>query len=67
MGETIDVDNIWRALGPFKRYSVIQIFYAFFICVYSAGFPMIVYVYVGKYLKDFLIEIYIILIETYNI
>ena len=48
MAETIDVDNIWRALGPFKRYSVIQIFYAFFICVYSAGFPMIVYVYVGK-------------------
>ncbi|XP_071176687.1 organic cation transporter protein-like [Mytilus edulis] len=45
MAENIDVDNIWRILG--KRYTVLQIIYAFFISVYMAGFPMLVYVFVG--------------------
>lgn len=52
MAENIDVDNIWRILG--KRYTVLQIIYAFFIAVYMAGFPMLVYVFVGEYMYKYI-------------
>ncbi|VDI68520.1 MFS transporter, OCT family, solute carrier family 22 (organic cation transporter), member 4/5 [Mytilus galloprovincialis] len=47
MAESIDVDNVLRALGKYKRYTIIQIIYNYFICVYLIAFPMLVYVLVG--------------------
>lgn len=49
MSDTIDVDDILRGLGKYKRHTIQQIIYNYFICVFLIGFPMLVYVFVGKY------------------
>ncbi|CAC5425496.1 SLC22A4_5 [Mytilus coruscus] len=47
MTSTIEVDDIWRALGKYKRYTIQQIFYTQFVCLYLFVFPVLVYVFVG--------------------